>query len=65
MGGSVADPKAVSSDGHIYLVNDMVNAIREDRAPYIPGESARKAVDLILAIYESAKTGQEILLNEW
>ena len=63
--GSVADPKAISSAGHIYLVNDMVSAIREDRAPYIPGESARKAVDLILAIYESAKTGQEILLDEW
>ena len=28
----------------------------------IPGEEARKAVDLILAIYESARTGKEIEL---
>ena len=43
----------------------MVKAVKEDRDPYIPGESARKAVDLILAIYESARTGQEIVLDEW
>jgi UDP-N-acetyl-2-amino-2-deoxyglucuronate dehydrogenase len=56
------DPKAITASGHVFLVQDMCEAIRDDRDPYITGESARKAVDLILAIYESAKTGKRVYL---
>jgi len=40
----------------------MMEAIKLDRDPFIPGEEARKSVDLILAIYESSRTGKEIEL---
>ena len=56
---AVSDPTAIGMEGHIALVNDMVQAVKEDRDPMIPGESARRAVELILAIYESARTGRE------
>ena len=59
-GGTVGDNKAVTAEGHVFLIDDMVKAIKEDRDPYIIGESARKAVDLILAIYESSRTGQDV-----
>ena len=62
--GTVGDAKAVTSEGHVWLIDDMVNAVREDRDPYITGESARKAVDLILAIYESARTGRDVKLAD-
>ncbi|WZL78667.1 Gfo/Idh/MocA family oxidoreductase [Eubacteriales bacterium mix99] len=62
VGGS-SDPKAISGSGHYALIDDMISAVLEDRDPMITGESARKAVDLILAIYESAKTGKEIFLS--
>ena len=52
----------ISADGHYILVDDMIEAIREDRDPMITGEDASKAVKLILAIYESARTGQEVKL---
>ncbi|MCK5803027.1 MAG: Gfo/Idh/MocA family oxidoreductase [Lentisphaeria bacterium] len=58
--GATWDNKAVSSQGHVFLVDDLVQAVKEDRDPYIVGESARKAVDLILAIYESARTGKDV-----
>ncbi|MDA0746093.1 MAG: Gfo/Idh/MocA family oxidoreductase [bacterium] len=58
--GAVSNPKAISHSGHIWLINDMVQAVKENRDPYVTGESARKAVDLILAIYESAQTGKEV-----
>lgn len=58
--GAVADPGDIGSAGHVYLVEDLVRAIREDRDPYVTGESARGAIDLILAIYESARTGREV-----
>ncbi|MFH1006302.1 MAG: Gfo/Idh/MocA family oxidoreductase [Candidatus Latescibacterota bacterium] len=61
-GGGTGDPKAISISGHIALVNDMVQAIKEDREPMVTPESARKSVALILAIYESARTGKEVRL---
>ena len=61
--GTIGDNKAVTAEGHVFLIDDLVQAIKEDREPYITGESARKAVDLILAIYESSKTGQDVKVN--
>jgi len=43
-------------------VNDLCLAIMEGREPMVTGASARKAVELILAIYESARTGKEVRL---
>jgi len=60
---AVSDPASISMGGHIALVEDLVQAVKQDRDPMIPGESARKAVELILAIYESARTGREIQLD--
>jgi UDP-N-acetyl-2-amino-2-deoxyglucuronate dehydrogenase len=58
----VADPKAISASGHIALIRDFVEAIQNDREPMVTPQSARKPVELILAIYESAKTGREVTL---
>ena len=56
-GGGVSDPTAIGAGGHMMLIQDLVNAIKEDREPMIPGREARRAVQLILAIYESERTG--------
>ncbi|NQT89158.1 Gfo/Idh/MocA family oxidoreductase [bacterium] len=56
------DPKAVGVRGHMLQVKDMAQAILGDRAPMVPGEEARKAVELILAIYKSARTGRAVKL---
>ena len=60
---SASDPAALSLSGHYIQIDDMAKAVLEDREPMVPGEEARKAVDLILAIYESSKTGKEIILG--
>jgi UDP-N-acetyl-2-amino-2-deoxyglucuronate dehydrogenase len=57
------DPTQISNDGHFLFVEDLIQAIREDRDPMITGEEGRKSVDLILAIYESARTGKEVILG--
>jgi predicted dehydrogenase len=51
------------NDGHRVLVADMANAIREDRDPLISGEEGKKAVELILAIYQSSKEGKPVELG--
>jgi UDP-N-acetyl-2-amino-2-deoxyglucuronate dehydrogenase len=57
IGGGTADPKAISVEGHRRLVEDLACALRDKRAPMIPGEEARRAVSLVLACYRSAQTG--------
>jgi predicted dehydrogenase len=54
IGGGTADPKAIPTEGHRRLIEDLVGAIRDKRAPMIPGTEARKAIALIRACYESA-----------
>ncbi|MBN2451825.1 MAG: Gfo/Idh/MocA family oxidoreductase [Lentisphaeria bacterium] len=60
--GTTGDNKAITSQGHEFLVADLVAAIQQNREPFITGRSARKAVDLILGIYESARTGTDVAL---
>lgn len=61
-GGGVSDPTAIGAGGHMVLIQDLVNAIKENREPMIPGREARKAVELILAIYQSERTGTPVEL---
>ncbi|MES2571247.1 MAG: Gfo/Idh/MocA family oxidoreductase, partial [Verrucomicrobiota bacterium] len=56
--GGTSDPKAISNEGHRRLVDDLAMALIEGRLPMIPGAEARRAVALVLAIYESARTGR-------
>jgi predicted dehydrogenase len=49
--------------GHQAQVDDLALAILEDREPMVTGASARKAVELILAIYESSQSGAEVRLG--
>jgi len=58
--GVTSDHRAVATEGHAFHVNDLVQAIKEDRDPYVVPRDARKAVDLILSIYESARTGKDV-----
>jgi len=63
-GSTAADPTNFSIAGHVRQLQDMVDAIREDRAPMITQHDGRKPVELILAIYESSKTGKPVILSK-
>jgi len=63
IGGGTADPKAISVEGHRRLIEDLALALRDNRPPMIPGAEAERAVSLILACYESAKTGKIVELH--
>lgn len=57
-GGGAADPAAIGHHGHTLQFQDFVDAIRKDRTPAIDGHEGRRSVEIILAIYLSAKTGK-------
>ena len=62
-GGGAADPAAIGHHAHAELFRDFLVAIQDDRSPSIDGFEGRRSVELILAIYESAKTGKAVKLN--
>jgi UDP-N-acetyl-2-amino-2-deoxyglucuronate dehydrogenase len=48
--------------GHRAQLIDLLEAIATGRDPVISGEEARKPLEIILAIYGSARTGHEVVL---
>jgi UDP-N-acetyl-2-amino-2-deoxyglucuronate dehydrogenase len=50
-------------DAHIRQIEDIVREIRRDGTPMVDGAAARHDVAIILAIYESALTGREVVLG--
>lgn len=49
--------------GHNYVVNDMIEAVRNGRDPAVLPAEAVKSVRLVEAIYESARTGKTVYLK--
>ena len=62
-GGGAADPAAIGHAAHAKQFNDVVNAINNKSALKIDGAEGRRSVEVILAIYEAAKTGQRISIG--
>lgn len=56
------NPPNVYGFGHTPLYEDVVQAIKEKREPYITGEDGRRALELVLAIYKSSSLGTSIKL---
>jgi UDP-N-acetyl-2-amino-2-deoxyglucuronate dehydrogenase len=60
--GGASDPKAIGSLGHQRQFEDFASAVVEGTAPELDGDEARKAVELVLAVYRSAREGRPVLL---
>lgn len=60
--GGASDPKAISFMGHLEQIKDFVKAIQLGKKPKITGDEGRVAVEIVLAIYQSAWTGKKVTL---
>lgn len=47
---------------HAMQIQDFLAAVRDDRAPAVTGRDARNSLEVILAIYESSRTGLPVKL---
>jgi UDP-N-acetyl-2-amino-2-deoxyglucuronate dehydrogenase len=65
--GGAADPAAISHAGHRAQMADLLEAIETGREPLIDGPEARRPLEIILAVYESARTGSDVQLplTQW
>ena len=62
-GGGVSDPAAIPFQPHAKNIAAFIHAIEKKQTFAIEGSEARKSVEIILAIYESAKTNKMIHIH--
>jgi len=63
-GGGVADPAAISYENHTRNFQAFIKALESGEDFWIDGREARKAVEVILAIYKSAKEQKPVKLAQ-
>ncbi len=54
------DPPGVYGQSHKAVIADMIEAVRDNRQPRTHGGEARRSVAIVLAMYESARTGAPV-----
>jgi UDP-N-acetyl-2-amino-2-deoxyglucuronate dehydrogenase len=59
---SSSDPTAFGIEGHVLQFEDMADALINNREPKVNQYEGKKPVEIILAIYESEKTGKKVYL---
>ncbi len=52
----------VYGNGHTSLYADVIDAIKNDRKPYVDAYAGKDALELVLAIYKSQKEGRPVKL---
>ncbi len=62
-GGGVADPAAITHENHTRNFKAFLDALESGEDFWIDGSEARKAVEVILAVYRSAREGQLVRLR--
>ena len=62
-GGGVADPAAITHENHTRNFKAFLDALESGEDFWIDGREARKAVEVILAIYKSAKEQKPVSLS--
>lgn len=52
----------IYGNGHISIYMDMIQAINENRQPYVDAYAGKRALEVVLAIYKSAAEGHPVKL---
>ncbi|WP_165972392.1 Gfo/Idh/MocA family protein [Paenibacillus piri] len=58
-----SNPMSISGETHRLQFSDMIEAIEHDREPLVNGIEGRKPLEIILAVYESNRSGKPVLLQ--
>ncbi len=58
-----ADEAYAWGDAHREQFRDFVECCRTGRKPVVDGQEGRNSVELVLALYESARTGREVVFE--
>jgi len=60
--GGASNPADISFVGHKRQIENMIHSIETGSEPLIDGKEGRKSVEIVMAIYESARSGKMVKL---
>ncbi len=60
---TAADPGAVWGDAHRAQIEDFINAIHTNGKPLIDGRAGKRPVEIILGVYRSSRSGQQVTIS--
>jgi UDP-N-acetyl-2-amino-2-deoxyglucuronate dehydrogenase len=60
---AAADPALTGAASHAAQIADLLTAIEQARQPQVTAESARDTLEIVNAVYESARNGRPVILN--
>jgi predicted dehydrogenase len=60
--GPGADPAAIEVASHAAQLADLLAAVEESREPAVGGQAGRDALEIVCAVYESARSGRTVRL---
>lgn len=63
-GGGAANPADISFIGHQKQIEDFIRAIETGGEPLVDVDEGRKSVEIVSAIYESARLGKMVKLSK-
>jgi predicted dehydrogenase len=58
-----SDPGALDVASHAAQIADLLAAVEAGREPAVSGQSAREALEIVCAVYESSRTGRPVTLD--
>jgi UDP-N-acetyl-2-amino-2-deoxyglucuronate dehydrogenase len=58
-----SNPAAVEAASHAAQIADLLDAVEDGREPAVGGEAGRAALEIVCAVYESARTGRAVALG--
>ena len=58
-----ADPAALDAASHAAQIADLLAAVDSGSKPSVSGQSAREALEIVCAVYESSRAGRTVTLN--
>jgi UDP-N-acetyl-2-amino-2-deoxyglucuronate dehydrogenase len=60
---AAADPALTGAATHAAQIAELLTAIEQGRPPEVTAQSARDTLEIVTAVYESARTGRPVLLT--
>ncbi|MBS1669329.1 MAG: Gfo/Idh/MocA family oxidoreductase [Bacteroidetes bacterium] len=60
--GGASNPADIGFLGHQRQIEDMMHAVETGTEPLVNGEEGRKSVEIVMAIYETARSGKMVTL---
>jgi UDP-N-acetyl-2-amino-2-deoxyglucuronate dehydrogenase len=60
--GAAADPAAIEVASHAAQLADLLAAVAEGREPAVSGQAGRDTLEIVCAVYDSARTGRTVRL---